>query len=76
MGPPLTCGWGRRQHSTGEGTTPPSLPPTWQHPTCCRVDALKEDLPPGTKVVVSNALVKMGVMMLEPKAIRVGASLP
>ncbi|GIL42082.1 hypothetical protein Vafri_128 [Volvox africanus] len=36
-----------------------------------RVDQLNEDLPPGTKVLLSNANVKNGMMMLNPKNIKV-----
>ena len=37
-----------------------------------RCDALREDLPPGTKVRVSNVAVRAGVLQLEPKCIQVG----
>ncbi|EFJ49912.1 hypothetical protein VOLCADRAFT_89400 [Volvox carteri f. nagariensis] len=36
-----------------------------------RVDQLSENLPPGTKVLLSNATVKNGVVLLNPKSIKV-----
>lgn len=36
-----------------------------------RVDQLSVDLAPGTKVVLSNATVKNGILMLNPKTIKV-----
>lgn len=36
-----------------------------------KCEALKEELPPGTKVLVSGAAVRTGVLQLEPKCIQV-----
>ena len=36
------------------------------------MEALSEELPPGTKVLLTGAVVKTGVLLLEPKCIQVG----
>ena len=36
-----------------------------------RIDALHENLPPGTKVILSNATVKSGIVLLKPQNIKV-----
>ncbi len=42
-----------------------------------RVDALSEDLPPGTKVrLASSVVVRTGVLMLEPGSLQVRRGLP
>ena len=37
-----------------------------------RIDALSDLLPPGTKIQIKGATVRMGVIMLEPKNVKVG----
>lgn len=41
-----------------------------------KVDALNDNLPPGTKVVLTSAQVKMGVILLESKCIKVRMHAP
>jgi len=41
-----------------------------------RIDALNDLLPPGTKIQIKGATVRMGVIMLEPKCVKVRSRVP